>query len=98
MPLFAWIGYDGPRGAELRKLHREAHLANLAPLDAAGRVVHAGPLLGEDGSPLGSLILFEAADLPAARAFAAQDPYVVGGVFERYEVHPTRVTFPRSRV
>ena len=97
MPLFAWIGYDGPRGAELRKLHREAHLANLAPLDAAGRVVHAGPLLGEDGTPLGSLILFEAEDLAVARAFAAQDPYVVGGVFERHEVHPTRVTFPRSR-
>jgi uncharacterized protein YciI len=97
VPLFAWIGYDGPRGGELRKLQREAHLANLAALDAAGRVVHAGPLLGADGAPLGSLILFEAADLAAAQAFAAKDPYVVGGVFERYEVHPTRAVFPRSR-
>jgi uncharacterized protein YciI len=98
VPLFAWIGYDGPLGGELRTLHREAHLANLAPLDAAGKVVHAGPLLGEDGTPLGSLILFEAPDLAAAKAFAAQDPYVVGGVFARYEVRATRVTFPRPRI
>jgi uncharacterized protein YciI len=97
VPLFGWIGYDGPRGAELRKLHREAHLANIAPLDAAGRVVHAGPLLGDDGTPIGSLILFEAPDLAAAKAVAAQDPYVVAGVFARYEVRATPVVFPPPR-
>ncbi len=95
MPLFAWIGHDGPRGPELRKLHRETHLANLAPLDAAGRLVHAGPLLGDDGTPVGSLVLFEAANLAAAQALAAADPYVVHGVFERYEVRESRVVFPR---
>ena len=98
MPLFAWIGHDGPRGAELRKLHREAHLANLAALEAAGRIVHAGPLLGEEGTPVGSLIVFEAPDLAFAQALAARDPYVVGGVFERYEVRETRVVFPRPRI
>jgi uncharacterized protein YciI len=97
MPLFALIGYDGPRGLEKRKLHRDAHLAKLAPLDAAGRVVHAGPLLEEGGTPLGSLVVFEAASLAEAEAFAAADPYVVGGVFERYEVRETRVVFPRAR-
>ncbi len=95
MPLFVLIGHDGPQGPELRKLHRDAHLANLAPLDAAGRVVHAGPLLGEDGTPLGSLVVFEAPSLASAQAFAAADPYVVRGVFERYEVRETRVVFPR---
>jgi len=95
VPLFAWIGYDGARGLELRTLHREAHLANLSPLAAAGRVVHAGPLLGPEGTPVGSLILFEAPNLAAAQALAAADPYVVRGVFERYELHETRVVFPR---
>lgn len=98
MPLFAWIGHDGPRGGELRKLHREAHLANLAALEAASEIVHAGPLLGEDGTPLGSLIVFEAPNLGFAQSLAARDPYVVGGVFERYEVRETRVVFPRSRI
>ena len=66
MPWFAFIGHDGPRGLELRKLHRPAHLAGLEELESAGRLRHAGPLLGDDAAPLGSLVLFEAADLAAA--------------------------------
>jgi uncharacterized protein YciI len=97
MPLYAFIGWDGPRGAELRKVHRPAHLAGLEPLDDARRIQHAGPLLDEEGRPRGSLILFEAEGLAEARALAARDPYVVEGIFERHEVHETRVVFPRSR-
>ena len=96
MPLFALIGRDGPRGAELRKLHREAHLAGIASLDRAGRIRHAGPLLDDAGLPVGSVVVFEADSLDAARALAAGDPYVVEGVFERYEVHETRAVFPKS--
>ena len=94
MPWFALIGRDGPRGRELRRLHREAHLRGLEPLAAAGRVRHAGPLLDESGEPVGSLIVFEAADSEAARAQAAADPYVVEGVFGSWELHETRVVFP----
>jgi uncharacterized protein YciI len=94
MPLFALIGRDGDRGAELRKVHRQAHLANLEPLSREGRVLYGGPLLDAEGRPCGSLILFEASDLAAARAFAAGDPYVTGGVFESHEVLETRRVFP----
>jgi len=94
MPLFAFIGHDGPRGAELRKRHRPAHLRGLETLVAERRVRHAGPLLDEAGRPTGSLILFEAPDLAAARAVAASDAYVSEGVFERWELHETRVVFP----
>ena len=96
MPLFVLIGHDGPRGLELRKLHREAHLANLQPLEAQGRIRHAGPLLDDAGSPAGSVILFEADDLASARALAAADPYVVHGIFERHEIFETRVVFPKG--
>jgi len=96
MPLFAMIGRDGPRGRELRKLHREAHLANLEPLSREGKVAYAGPLLAEDGQPCGSLIVFEAPDLKAARAVAAGDPYVVEGIFESHEVVETRQVFPKA--
>lgn len=94
MPLYVFIGHDGPRGPELRKLHRAAHLAGLEPLDVEGRIRHAGPLLDASGEPVGSLILFEAESLDAARTLAARDPYVVEGIFERHEVHETRVVFP----
>ena len=94
MPLFAILGRDGPRGVELRKLHREAHLAGLQPLVDAGRVRYAGPLIGADGQPQGSLILVEAADLAAARALAERDPYVTQRVFASFEVSETRQVFP----
>ena len=95
MPLYAMIGRDGPRGAELRKLHREAHLAGLAPLDAAGRIRHAGPLRDASGAPCGSLVVFDAESLAAAQALAAADPYVVEGVFASHEVFETVVVFPK---
>lgn len=95
MPLFAFIGHDGPRGPELRKQHRPAHLEGLQKLADAGRIVHAGPLLSPAGAPVGSLVLFEAEDLAAARAIAARDPYVVEGVFARHTVHETKPVFSR---
>lgn len=95
MPLFVFIGHDGPRAAELRPQQRPAHLAGLEGLEAEGRIVHAGPMLDEAGRPVGSVILFEAPSLDDARATAAADPYVREGVFERHEVRETRVVFPR---
>jgi uncharacterized protein YciI len=94
MELFVLIGRDGARGAALRKVHREAHLRNLAPLAHDGRVTFAGPLLGPSQEPVGSVVVFEAPDLDAARRFAAGDPYVVEGVFESWEVLGTRQVFP----
>jgi hypothetical protein len=96
VPWFALIGRDGPRGAELRKQHREAHLEGIAALDAQDRVRHAGPLLDEAGAPVGSVVVFEAPGLAEARALVEADPYVVQGVFERWEVYETRPVFPRD--
>ena len=96
MPLYAFIGYDGPRGAELRKLHRTAHLEGIDELFVQDRIHHAGPLLDEAGAPIGSLILFEAETLDEARRIAAEDPYVTEGIFERHEVRETRVVRGRS--
>ena len=95
MPLFVLIGHDGPRGLDLRKIHRSAHLAGLEPLASAGRIRHAGPMLGDDGAPVGSVVVFEAGSLADAQAIAARDPYVLEGIFARYEVRETAVVFPR---
>lgn len=94
MNLFVLIGRDGAEGPERRRLHREAHLRNLEPLAAAGRVVYAGPLLDAQDAPCGSVVIFAAESLDAARRFAASDPYVVEGVFERWEVLGSRQVFP----
>ena len=94
MPCYALIGHDAPGSLELRKQHRDAHLANLRALDEAGRMRHAGPLLDDSGAPCGSVVIFEAESLQAAQAFAAADAYVTAGIFERYEVRETRIVFP----
>ncbi|MEK6694527.1 MAG: YciI family protein [Nitrospirota bacterium] len=88
--IFAIIGYDGPDGRARRKLHRQAHLDRMDPLNKAGKVILAGPLT--DGA--GSLIVIEAGSLEEATAFAAGDPYVTQGVFARYEVHPFMQVYP----
>ncbi len=90
---FVIIGYDGPDGEAKRRVHRAAHLANLEPLDKAGRVILAGPLTDKVGSLL--VLDFESQD--EAEAFVRQDPYTVHGVFARVEIHPFLQVFPRER-
>ncbi|MDF0645103.1 MAG: YciI family protein [Nitrospira sp.] len=91
--IFVILGFDGPDGEARRKIHRPAHLANLEPLDQAGRILLAGPLTDKTGS----LIIIEADSLEEARTFALEDPYTVNGVFERVEVHPFAQVFPKPR-
>ena len=98
MPLYVILGFDGPHGVERRPAVRPRHLEHLRPLDAAGRILVAGPLFADDGkTPRGSLVVFEAADLDAARDLAARDPYVVEEVFDRYEVRPFARVFPAAK-
>lgn len=94
MPLFVYQGRDSDRGLELRKLHRDKHLAHLTPLDDAGRIRFAGPLLDGDQNPCGSLIVFESESLDAARRIAEDDPYLLEGVFSDVEVFETKQVFP----
>jgi uncharacterized protein YciI len=94
MGLYVLIGRDGADGLAKRKLYREAHLANLRPLSEAGCVVYAGPLLDDGEQPCGSVVVFEAESLAAARRFAATDPYVVQGIFGSHEVFASKQVFP----
>jgi uncharacterized protein len=96
VPLFVYLGRDGDGAAERRPRHRPEHLAHLEPLDAAGRIHFAGPLLDAEGRPRGSVIVFEAEDLAAARAFAEADPYVRHGIFAELDVYESRRVFPAA--
>lgn len=87
---FVIIGYDGPDGEARRKLHRPAHLANLEPLAAQGRVILAGPLTDKAGS----LLVLDFDTQEEAERFAREDPYTVHGVFHRVEIHPFMQVLP----
>jgi uncharacterized protein YciI len=92
MPLFVITAIDKPGALSVRLEHRPAHLAYLA--EQAAMVKLAGPFLTatEGGDPSGSMLIVEAADLAAAQAFAAGDPFAVAGLFESSKVEPWRIT------
>ncbi len=70
--------YDRPGALPERLAHRQEHLDYWNSLP--GTVKVAGAMLDND-SPKGSAFLLEAADLPAAKALIAGDPFTVRGIF-----------------
>lgn len=94
MSLYAIVGRDHPDSLPARRAARPAHLARVQELVATGRLVVAGPLPRVDadeptaGGFAGSLIVAEFASLEEAQDWAAQDPYVTGGVYAQCEVQP----------
>lgn len=92
MPLFAILCYDRPDAGSLRADTRPRHLEYLARFGEA--VVLAGPMLGEDGVPTGSIVIVDRADRAQAEALAAGDPYAEAGLFAQVRVTAFRKVLP----
>lgn len=88
--LFAVIAVDKENSLLLRLATREAHFAYAKK---TGVIRLGGPFLDGNSDMAGSLMLFEASDLEAAKAWHAADPYVKAGLFARSEVRPWKMTF-----
>jgi uncharacterized protein YciI len=87
--LFIATCADKPDSLAKRMEFRPAHLAYLATLGA--RVRAAGALLDPTAqTPLGSLLIFEAADEAEVRAMLARDPYAEAGLFASVDLKPWR--------
>jgi uncharacterized protein len=84
--LFALICTDKPNSVDLRMQVRPDHLAFLEKLGAATKA--AGPFVGDDGKPTGSLVIIEAETLDAAKAIAVDDPYAKAGLFASVDIRP----------
>lgn len=82
--LFVIEGRDKPDALKTRMETRPIHLEYLESL--GDTVVLAGPFLGDDDKPNGSLIVIRADSLADAEAIAARDPYVAAGLFASTEV------------
>ena len=72
------IQYRQQGSAELREQKRTEHIAYRKGLNE--RLLLAGPLLSEDGDPIGSVIILSAADQSAAHEIATEDPFVKAGL------------------
>jgi hypothetical protein len=97
---YAIEGYDAEGTLERRLASRPAHLARLAALRDAGRLLLAGPcpaIDAEDPGPAGfsgSIVIAEFDALQEAEAWAAEDPYTLEGVYARVQVRPFRRVLP----
>ncbi len=97
---YAIIAEDRAGSLEQRLAARPNHLARLQALQSDGRLILAGPcpaIDSPDPGPAGfsgSLIVAEFASLTDAEAWAAVDPYVAAGVYEKVTVKPFKKVFP----
>ena len=91
---------DVPNSLEKRMQARLEHLARLAALQDAGRLMLAGPFPGIDSNDpgpagfTGSLIVAEFNNLNEAKAWSDAEPYVNAGVYNHVIVKPFRKTLP----
>lgn len=95
MPTFMIHQRDRADVAEARRAATAAHLDYVARYRT--QIVFGGPLWAADGrTRVGGLTVLEAADLAAAEAFVAEDPFTVAGVTEVVALHPMRVMIPEA--
>jgi uncharacterized protein YciI len=88
--LFIVTAIDKENSLPLRLSARDAHFAYARQ---SGCVRLGGPFLNAKGDMAGSMIIFEAENLPAARQWHASDPYVKAGLFANSDVRPWKPTF-----
>jgi hypothetical protein len=86
---FVLTAIDKDNALELRMSVREQHMAFAKE---TGVVRLGGPFLDAEGNMAGSLIIFEAADMEAAKAWNARDPYVKAGLFKSTDIRPWKMT------
>jgi uncharacterized protein YciI len=84
--LFALICTDKPASLDIRLATRPDHVAYLKSLGE--NLKFAGPFLGADEKPNGSLVVIKADDRAGAEAIAANDPYAKAGLFQSVEIRP----------
>ena len=97
---YAIISEDVENSLALRKQARPAHLERMEVLKNEGRVLIAGPHPAVDAEDpgeagfTGSLVIVDFPSLEEAKAWADQDPYVLGGVYKSVTVKPFKLVLP----
>ena len=102
--LYSIFAYDVENSLPLRASAREGHIARLKKLDAAGQLIMAGPNPAIDSPEpgeagfTGSLIVAEFDSLEEAKQWAAADPYIEAGVYDKVDVKPFKLVLPATQV
>jgi len=89
--LFMVHATDKPGALDIRLANRPAHLDWLTAADE--RIKAAGPWLGSDDKPAGSLLIVEVESRAALDTWLATDPYAIVGLFASVEAAPYKWVF-----
>ena len=88
--LFMFFAFDKKQGGrEIRAATRPLHVEYTK---TKGRVKFGGPFTGPNDEMIGNFSIIEAADFAEAESYVRNDPYMHAGLFERYELHPWKLT------
>ncbi len=92
MPQYVVIAWDGTdeQAPARRAAVRDAHLDNVAPMFADGRMKEGGAILNDQGQMIGSTCIVEFDTVELLQEWLQTDPYIVGNVWQKIEVHPFR--------
>jgi len=98
--LFVVHAIDKKNILPTRAKHYRAHCIHLDQAEGhAVDVVTADTLVADDGeTPLGSIIIVDAADRATVDTFTRSDPYYVNGVWERVAIHRLRASAENNPV
>lgn len=97
---YSIVAQDKPNTLAERLATRPAHIARLEALNAAGKLLVAGPnpaIDSTDPGPAGftgSLVIAEFDSLVEAQAWADVDPYIDAGVYAQVTVKPYKKVLP----
>lgn len=92
--LFILQCIDRPGSATLRAQARVPHLEFVAANASVFRF--GGPLLGDDGKPLGSLMILELPDDAALERHMAADPFFSCGLFQTVNIWRSQQIVPEA--
>lgn len=84
---FVIVGRDKPGSSSLRAETKARHMKHLDAGTPAVRALQSGPLLSQDGTECGSLVVVEADGKASVEEFLLRDPYVEVGLFTSLEIH-----------
>ena len=82
---FSILCYDKQNSLEKRKKLRPDHIKYISKFKK--KILLVGPILSESEEPHGSLLIMDFNDRNEANHFSKNDPYFLGGLFTKVEIH-----------
>jgi uncharacterized protein len=90
---FLLIAYDGTDSGALdrRMKSRPEHLEKIAVVKKTGQFLCGGAILDDEGTMIGSMILYEAENREELDRLLENEPYIYNRVWEKIDIRPFRM-------